>query len=65
MKWIILLLLIAAGVWAYLNVDFDNLKNTAQDNAMNSIKNEKTINKFLNSDKQGKEQLDKTLQENF
>ena len=45
MKWIIILLLIAAGVWAYLNVDFTGMKNNTQDNTMNAIKNEKTIAK--------------------
>lgn len=65
MKFIIIILLIAGGIWAYLNIDFTNLKTNVQNGAMNSIKNEKTINKFLNSDKQGKEQLEKTLQENF
>ena len=39
MKWIIILLLIAAGVWAYLNVDFTGAKNNAQDSAINAIKN--------------------------
>ena len=44
MKWIIILLLIAAGVWAYFNVDFTGAKNNAQESTMNAIKNEKTIN---------------------
>ena len=47
MKWVIILLLIAAGVWAYLNVDFTGMKNNTQDNTMNAIKNEKTIKKTL------------------
>lgn len=45
MKWIIILLLIAAGVWAYFNVDFTGAKNNAQESTMNAIKNEKTIGK--------------------
>ena len=40
MKWIIILLLIAAGVWAYFNVDFTGAKNNAQESTMNAIKNE-------------------------
>ncbi len=63
MKFIIIVLLIAAGIWAYFNVDFANLKNNAQDGAMNAIKNEKTIKKFIDSDQQGKEQLNQTMQE--
>ena len=43
MKWIVILLLIAVGVWAYFNVDFNGVKNNAQENTMNAIKNEKTI----------------------
>ena len=50
MKWIIILLLIAAGVWAYLNVDFTGAKNNAQDSAINAIKNEKTIKKFFDAE---------------
>ncbi|CCY62794.1 MAG: hypothetical protein ACLSA2_04655 [Candidatus Gastranaerophilaceae bacterium] len=61
MKWIILLLLVAAGAWAYFNVDFSQLGS----NAENAVRNEKTIKKFFESDQQGKDQLNKTIQENF
>ena len=61
MKWIILLLLVAAGAWAYFNVDFSQLES----NAENAVRNEKTIKKFFESDQQGKDQLNKTIQENF
>ena len=30
MKWIILLLLVAAGAWAYFNVDFSQLGSNAE-----------------------------------
>ena len=43
MKWIVILLLIAVGVWAYFNVDFNGVKNNAQENTMNAIKNEKSF----------------------
>ena len=46
MKWVIILLLIAAGVWAYLNVDFTGMKNNTQDNTMNAIKNEKRNSRY-------------------
>ena len=40
MKWFILLILvIAAGVWAYLNLDFTGVKEQAQDSTMNAIQN--------------------------
>lgn len=65
MKWIIILLLIAAGVWAYFNVDFTGAKNNAQDGAMNAIKNEKTINKFFEADKQNKQETQDTINNNF
>lgn len=63
MKFLVILVIIAAAVWAYMNVDFANLKNEAQNDAMNAVKNEKTIKKFLDSDKQGKDQLNNTMQE--
>ena len=65
MKWIIILLLIAAGVWAYLNVDFTGAKNNAQDSAINAIKNEKTIKKFFDADQQNKQETHDTIRVNF
>ena len=55
LKWIIVIVLIAAGVWAYLNLDLSGMKNEAQDNTMNAIKNEKTIKVFFDADKQNKQ----------
>lgn len=65
MKWVIILLLIAAGVWAYLNVDFTEMKNNTQDNTMNAIKNEKTIKKFFDADQQNKQETQDTIRDNF
>ena len=65
MKWIIILLLIAAGVWAYLNVGFTGAKNNAQDSAINAIKNEKTIKKFFDADQQNKQETQDTIRDNF
>ena len=47
MKWIIILLLIVAGVWAYFNVDFTGAKNNAQDSAKNSLMQTNKTNKKL------------------
>ena len=65
MKWVIILLFIAAGVWAYFNVDFTGAKNNAQESTMNAIKNEKTINKFFEADKQNKQETQDTINNNF
>ncbi len=51
MKWIIILLVVAAGVGAYLNVDFANLGT----NAENTLRQEKTLKIFFDADKQNKE----------
>lgn len=61
MKWIILLLVIAAGVWAYLNVDFSNFGS----NAENTLKQEKTLKIFFDADKQNKDETQQTIQEHF
>lgn len=61
MKWIIILLVVAAGVWAYLNVDFANLGT----NAENTLKQEKTMKIFFDADKQNKDETQQTIQEHF
>lgn len=61
MKWIILLLVVAAGVWAYLNVDFANLGS----NAENTLRQEKTLKVFFDADKQNKDETQQTIQEHF
>ena len=65
LKWIIVIVLIAAGVWAYLNLDLSRMKNEAQDNTINAIKNEKTIKVFFDADKQNKDQTQQTIKDNF
>ena len=61
LKWIILALLIASGVWVYFNVDFTQLGT----NAENAVRNEKTIKKFFEADRQNKEETQQTIQEHF
>lgn len=59
MKWIVILLIAAAGVWAYYNVDFANLgSNTNQ-----TIREEKTLKKYFKSDEMNREQTQKILDE--
>ena len=61
LKWIILALLIAGGGWVYFNVDFTQLGT----NAENAVRNEKTIKKFFEADRQNKEETQQTIQEHF
>lgn len=63
MKILVIVVVIAVAVWAYMNVDFANVKNEAQNDAMNAVKNEKTIKKFIDSDQQGKNQLNNTMKQ--
>ncbi len=65
MKWIILLLVIAAGAWAFFNFDIAGLKKNAGDSTMDAIKNEKTIKVFFDADKQNKEETQETIREHF
>ncbi len=60
MKWIIILLAIAAGVWAYYNVDFSNLN---KENTTNTIKQEKTLKKFFDADNQNKQETKEVLEQ--
>jgi len=59
MKWIVILLLAAAGVWAYFNVDFSNLGAKSE----NTLRQEKTIKKFFDADKQNKDETQKVLED--
>lgn len=61
MKWIIILLLIAAGVWVFFNVDFSNLGAQTE----NTLRQEKTMKKFFDADQQNKDETQQTIQENF
>lgn len=60
-KWIVILLLVVGGIWIYFNVDFSQLGT----NTENAIRNEKTIKKFFEADRQNKEETRQTIQENF
>ena len=65
MKWLILILVIAAGVWSYFSLDLTGLKKDAQDSTMNAIQNEKTIKVFFDADKQNKDETKQTIKEHF
>ena len=57
MKWIVILLVIAAGVWAYNNVDFAQLGSQTE----SSLKQEKTMKKFFSADQQNKDETQKVI----
>lgn len=61
MKWIIILLAVAAGVWVYFNVDFANLGA----NTEKTLRQEKTMKIFFDADKQNKDETQQTIRENF
>lgn len=61
MKWIIILLVVGAGVWTFLNVDFTNFKSDAE----NTFKQEKTLKIFFDADKQNKQETQDTIRDNF
>ncbi len=61
MKWIIILLLIAATAWVYFNVDF----NKVGDETENVVKQEKTLKKFFDADNQNKQETQQTINEHF
>ena len=61
MKWILFLIIGAIGAWAYFNVDFSNINSNAQ----NTIKQEKTLKKFFESNRQNQNEINKTLQEDY
>lgn len=59
MRWIIVLLIVAAGIWVYYNVDFSNFKSDSE----NTIRQEKTLKKFFSADEQNKEETRKVLEQ--
>ena len=61
MKWIIILLLIAATAWVYFNVDF----NKVGDETENVVKQEKTLKIFFDADNQNKQETQQTINEHF
>ena len=70
MKWIIILLLIAATAWVYFNVDFNKVYfnvdfNKVGDETENVVKQEKTLKKFFDADNQNKQETQQTINEHF
>lgn len=65
MKWIILLLLIAAGAFIYFNVDLNKVNSTVNEEATNALKQEKTIKVFFDADQQNKYETQQTINEHF
>ncbi len=65
MKWIILLLLIAAGAFIYFNVDLNKVNSTVNEEATNALKQEKTIKVFFDADQQNKDETQQTINEHF
>lgn len=65
MKWIILLLLIAAGAFIYFNVDLNKVNSTVNEEATNALKQEKTIKVFFDADQQNKDEMQQTINEHF
>lgn len=57
MKWIVLLALIAGGVWVYYNVDFNQLGQDTH----NAILQEKTMKKFFEADRQNKQETQEVI----
>ena len=65
MKWIILLLLIAAGAFIYFNVDLNKVNSTVNEEAKNARKKKKTIKVFFDADQQNKDETQQTINEHF
>ncbi len=61
MKIIVFILIAAVGVWAYFNVDFNQLKNNTVQGVSNGVKNEKTIFGVNNSREQSRKQTQDVL----
>ena len=59
MKWIVILLIIAAGCWVYFNVDFSSLNSQANQ----SLRQEKTLKKFFSADEQNKKETQDVLRD--
>jgi len=57
-KFIVLVLIIAAAIWAYYNVDFSNFKS----NATSTFKKEKTIRGVDEARRQNNEEAQKALE---
>lgn len=57
LKFILLIIIILGGIWIYNNVDFQQLGSSS----VNTIKKEKTINKFNSADKMNKDAVNDAL----
>ena len=61
MKLFIFILIVAAAVWAYLNVDSTQFKT----DTTNTIMQEKTMKKFFDADKQNKDETQRIIHEEY
>lgn len=57
LKFVILVIIILGGIWIYNNVDFQQLGNSS----VNTLRKEKTINKFNTADQMNKDAVNKVL----
>ena len=57
LKFVILVIIILGGIWIYNNIDFQQLGNSS----LNTLKKEKTINKFNSADKMNKDAVNDAL----
>lgn len=56
MKFLLILLVVIAAAWAYMNVDFNKLKSNTVEGVSSSVKNEKTIFGVNNSREQNRKE---------
>lgn len=56
MKFLLILLVVIAAAWAYMNVDVNKLKSNTVEGVSNSVKNEKTIFGVNNSREQNRKE---------
>jgi len=56
-RFLLLIAIVFAGIWVYNNVDFEQLGNST----VNTLKKEKTINKFNSADQMNKDAVNDAL----
>ncbi len=56
-RFLLLVIIVLAGVWAYNNVDLEQFKA----NTINILSKEKTINKFNSADKMNRDAVEDSL----
>ena len=56
-RFLLLVIIVIAGFWAYNNVDMDQFKNSA----INMFSKEKTIQKFNQADKMNRDAVEDSL----